>query len=144
MVGEHLKPGARPYTDEAKAYEGMGEHGAVNHSAREYVGEQVHMNGLESLEHSEAWLLRHLPQDVVQAPWGVRCGICPSSYHGWANTMEQMGNVVRWMAGKGLGYGDLIATDGLGISGLEQMRREHDHERHTKESKPDPLSAQQG
>ena len=38
MVGEHLKPGARLYTDEAKAYEEMGEHEAVNHSARDYVG----------------------------------------------------------------------------------------------------------
>ena len=40
MVGEHLKPGARLYTDEAKAYEGMGEHEAVNHSVRDYVGER--------------------------------------------------------------------------------------------------------
>ena len=50
MVREQVKPGATLYTDEAKAYQGILEfnHEMVNHSAREYVREQVHTNGLES------------------------------------------------------------------------------------------------
>lgn len=49
---KHVKPGSRIATDEAKAFKPLTEegyrHGTVNHSAKEYVRDDVHTNSIES------------------------------------------------------------------------------------------------
>ena len=118
MVREHMKPGATLYTDEARAYQGMPEfnHEAVNHSVREYVREQAHTNGLESL-----WSM------LKRGYYGIDHKMSPkhlgkyvaefASRHNIReqDTIDQMSNLVRWMTGKRLKYRDLIAENGLGI-----------------------------
>ncbi|MXW11404.1 MAG: IS1595 family transposase, partial [Synechococcus sp. SB0662_bin_45] len=97
MVREHVKPGARLYTDEVKAYQGMPEfeHEAVNHRTREYVREQAHTNGLESF-----WsMLKRVPYGIYHKMsskhWGkyvaefVHCHNIPGQ-----GTMEKMSNLV--------------------------------------------------
>ena len=50
FVRDNVQPGAMLYTDEAAAHRGMPEfaHEAVNHSAKEYVRDMAHTNGMES------------------------------------------------------------------------------------------------
>ena len=50
FVAEHAAPGAKVYTDDASAYQGMPfDHATVTHSLSEYVKGDVHTNGIESL-----------------------------------------------------------------------------------------------
>ena len=51
FVQEHTEPGTAVYTDEHASYAGMPNrlHKVVRHSAGEYVREQAHTNGIESL-----------------------------------------------------------------------------------------------
>lgn len=116
VVRDHLKPGARLYTDEAKAYEGMEEfeHEAVNHSAREYVREQVHTNGLESF-----WsMLKRGYYGIYHKMSSKHLGKYVAEFVHRHNMrgqaiLEQMGNLVCRMSGKRLRYRDLIATNGI-------------------------------
>ena len=49
IIGDHAAPGALVYTDDGAAYRRLPyRHETVNHSAGEYVREQVHVNGIES------------------------------------------------------------------------------------------------
>lgn len=53
-IKEHVKEGSTVYTDEHAGYSGLSEssgykHESVNHSANEYVKEQAHTNGIESV-----------------------------------------------------------------------------------------------
>lgn len=49
FVHEHTVPDAQVYTDEAPAYNGLRRyHDVVKHSVKEYVRDQVHVNGVES------------------------------------------------------------------------------------------------
>ena len=48
FVLNNIDYGAKIYTDEASAYEGLPGHRAVKHSAGEYVKEMAHTNGIES------------------------------------------------------------------------------------------------
>ena len=70
FIGDHAAPGAKVFTDEASAYEGLPfDHEAVNHSAGEYVRGMAHTNGVESfLEHAETRLPGHLPPLQRKAP----------------------------------------------------------------------------
>ena len=49
FVRSHVVTGARIYTDEHSAYEGLPNHQSVRHSVGEYVREEAHTNGLECL-----------------------------------------------------------------------------------------------
>ena len=50
FVGERAAPGAKVYSDDASAYEGLGfDHETVRHSLSEYERGDVHTNGIESL-----------------------------------------------------------------------------------------------
>ena len=48
FVKDRAKHGAKVYTDEAAAYQGLPNHEAVRHSVGEYVRDMAHTNGLES------------------------------------------------------------------------------------------------
>ena len=116
FVRENVEPGATLYTDEAAAYAGMPEftHEAVNHSAKEYVRDMAHTNGMESF-----WAMlkrgyqgtfhkfseKHLDRYVRE--FAGRHNIRPR------DTLDMMQSVAIGMAGKRLRYRDLIANNGL-------------------------------
>lgn len=114
FVAEHTEEGAKVYSDEAKAYEGLPNHEAVKHSVSEYVRGQAHTNGVESF-----WALmkrgyvgiyhkmsaKHLDRYVseFERRHNVR----------GEDTVAQMGKLVEGMGCKRLRYRDLIADNGL-------------------------------
>ena len=115
FVIEHTAPDATVYTDEASAYEGLPRpHESVKHSASEYVRGQIHTNGVESF-----WSM------MKRGYIGIYHKMSPKHLHRYVNefagrhndresdTADQMGNLVRGMAGKSLTYGELIASNGL-------------------------------
>ena len=93
------------------------EHEAVNHSARQYVREPAHTNGLESF-----WSM------LKRGYYGIYHRMSPKHWSKYVaefvhrrnirgrGTMEKMSHLVRWMIGKRLRYRDLITANGLGIS----------------------------
>ena len=113
---EDVEPGATIYTDEARAYAGMPEftHEAVNHSAKEFVRDMAHTNGMESF-----WAMlkrgyqgtfhkfseKHLDRYVRE--FAGRHNIRPR------DTLDMMQSVAIGIAGKRLRYRDLIADNGL-------------------------------
>ena len=51
FIGENVKKGAQIFTDDHRGYLGMAsfyKHKQVKHSAKEYVKDDVHTNGIES------------------------------------------------------------------------------------------------
>ena len=111
FVKTHAAQGAKVYTDEARAYEGLENHESVKHSVGQYVDGQAHTNGIESF-----WAMlkrgyhgtyhkmsaEHLPRYVRE-------------FEGRHNqreddTLNQMALMVRSTSGKRLRYADLIAT----------------------------------
>ena len=116
FVREHAAPGATLYTDEAKAYAGMPEfkHEAVNHSAKEFVRDMAHTNGMESF-----WAM--LKRGYV----GTYHKISPKHLQRYVNefagrhnvrpldTLDQIQSVVIGMVGKRLTYKATIADNGL-------------------------------
>lgn len=73
FVERHRDDHTLLYTDESAAYDGLGNHAAVKHRAREYVrGPDPHERHRIVLEHAEARLHRHVPPDVVRAHGPVR------------------------------------------------------------------------
>ena len=115
FVIDHTAPDATVYTDEASAYEGLPmAHASVKHSVKEYVRGQVHTNGVESF-----WSM------MKRGYIGIYHKMSPKHLHRYVNefagrhndreshTADQMGNLVRGMAGKSLTYDELIAPNGL-------------------------------
>ena len=49
FLSKRMEPAASIFTDEATVYAGMPNHQAVRHSVGEFVREQAHTNGMESL-----------------------------------------------------------------------------------------------
>ena len=105
--------GTTLYTDEHKAYGGLGyvyDHEMVKHSVSEYVNDQAHTNGMESF-----WAV------LKRAYHGVYHHMSPKHLHRYVSqfagkhnaremsTLEQMSHVVAGMVGKRLLYKDLIA-----------------------------------
>ena len=112
---EKALPGAKVYTDSARAYQGMPfDHESVNHSTGEYVRGMAHTNGIESF-----WAT------LKRAHKGVFHKISPKHLHRYINefagkhnvrdldTAAQMVEVARRMAGRRLTYRRLIADNGL-------------------------------
>ena len=110
FVRSHVATGARIYSDEHPAYEGLPNHQSVKHSAGEYVAGEAHTNGLESFwailkrgcygtyHHISRKHLRRYVREFVG-----RYNIRP------ADTIDQMSAIVRGMEGKRLRYQDLVA-----------------------------------
>ena len=115
FVAEHTAPGATVYTDDALVYETLpNPHEAVNHSALEYVRGDVHTNGVESF-----WSM------LKRAHKGIYHKMSPKHLDRYvqefagrhnlrdADTITQMGLVVRGLEGKRLTYAALKQPNGL-------------------------------
>ena len=116
FVRTNAKKGAKVYTDDAAAYQGMKnvEHETVKHSVSEYVRGKAHTNGIESF-----WAMlkrghtgtfhklspKHLGRYVTE--FSARHNVRE------ADTIDQMGAIVEGMNRKRLRYKDLIADNGL-------------------------------
>ena len=110
FVAESTVPGAMVYTDGEAGYVGLPQHEAVKHSVGEYVRGKAHTNGIESF-----WSMlkrgyvgtyhkmspKHLDRYVGE--FAGRHNQRP------ADTIVQMGAMVRGMDQKRLRYRDLIA-----------------------------------
>ncbi|MDE2774048.1 MAG: IS1595 family transposase [Gemmatimonadota bacterium] len=110
FVKDHAAKGAKVYTDEHGAYDGLSNREKVKHSVAEYVREQAHTNGIESFwsmlkrAHKGTFhklSAKHIQRyvDELAARHNIRN----------MNTMRQMEHVVALMVGKRLMYRDLIA-----------------------------------
>ena len=122
FVNAHTAQGAKVYSDEAAAYEGILDHEAVKHGVGEYVKGNAHINGMESF-----WSMmkrahmgtfhkmspKHLNRYVHE--FSGRHNIRP------ADTLAQMGAVVRGLEGKRLTYDKLKKPTGR-ASGAREAR----------------------
>jgi len=115
FVTSHTEEGSTVYTDEALAYKGLPrKHEAVRHSVGEYVREMAHTNGIESF-----WsVMKRGHQGVYHKMSPKHLDRYVQEFAGRhnvreADTVDQMREVVRGMAGKRIRYEDLIADNGL-------------------------------
>ena len=110
FVHQNTEPGARVYTDEARAYQGLRRsHETVKHSVGEFVRDMAHTNGLES-----HWALlkrghggvhhhvsrKHLGRYVTE--FAGRHSFRP------LDTAEQMGRMASRTVGRHLPYAALV------------------------------------
>lgn len=115
FVAEKTVPGAKVYTDESKAYLPLKadfDHHSVNHSAKEYVRDDVHTNGMES-----HWAL------LKRAIMGTYHWMSEKHLQSYINefagrynirefdTLEQMQTVFADMVGKRLTYQNLTENE---------------------------------
>ena len=110
FVKKHTAQGAKVYTDEANAYDGLENRESVRHSVAEYVKGQAHTNGVESfwatLKRAHKGTFHQLSAKHLQRYVNEFAG-----RHNIRNldTIDQMRHVVAEMVGKRLMYKDLIA-----------------------------------
>lgn len=111
FVVRNTEPTAKVYTDEAVAYRGVPrEHGAVAHSANEYVRGMAHTNGLES-----HWALFDRGIYGIYHHVSVKhLGRYSTEFEGRhnsrpMNTIDQMSAMAKGAEGKRLRYRDLAA-----------------------------------
>ena len=111
FVAKHAAPGAKVYTDDASAYEGIPfNHETVKHSLSEYVKGEIHTNGIESLWSMLKWAhkgtfhklsAKHLDRYVTE-------------FAGRHNLRdEDTIDIMGAMEHKRLRYRDLITPNGL-------------------------------
>lgn len=114
FIMEHVKPGAKSYTDDSRVYLKLPNHEAVRHSVGEYVRGQAHTNGIESfwsmLKRAYAGTFhkmspKHLERYVREF----------SGRHNVRelDTLDQMRLLVMAVVGRRLMYRDLTADNGL-------------------------------
>ena len=111
FIAENVEPGAAVYTDEAVAYQGIPHpHETVNHGVKEFVREQVSINGIESFwallkrgyVGTRHWMsAKHLDRYVQEfaGRWSRRK----------LSTIDQMDMVAAGMVGRRLTYEQLTA-----------------------------------
>jgi len=106
---------ATVYTDEARAYIGLGRaHETVNHSAGEFVRGEAHTQGMDSL-----WAtIKRAKKGVYHKISVKHLRRYMAQFAGKHNfrdddTLAQMASIVAGMAGQRLMYRDLIADNGL-------------------------------
>ena len=116
FVRDQVQEGAKVYTDDALAYDGLVDydHESVKHSVAEYVRGNVHTNGIESF-----WSM------LKRAHKGTFHKISPKHLDRYVqefagrhnirelDTATQMGEIARKLAHKRLRYWQLIANNGL-------------------------------
>ena len=113
FIQDRVEPGSTVYTDDHGGYNRLWlnfEHSSVRHSVREYVKDQVHTNGIESF-----WAL------LKRGYYGTYHRMSEKHLHRYVNefagrhnqrnadTLDQMGAMVRGMNGKRLRYRELIS-----------------------------------
>ena len=110
IVQDFTEPGAKVYTDEARAYHELPNHETVKHSVGEYVRDMAHTNGVESfwsmLKRGYVGTFHHM--NAKHLDRYVR------EFEGRHNmrdldTADQMAAVVRGAEGRRLQYKTLIA-----------------------------------
>ena len=110
FVREHTAQGAKVYTDDASAYDGLENHESVKHSVGEYVNGMAHTNGVESF-----WsMLKRAHKGVYHKLSAKHLQRYVSEFAGRQNlremdTIRQMEHVAAAMVGRRLMYRDLIA-----------------------------------
>lgn len=109
FVQENVAGGAKIYTDDASAYQGLLNHETVKHSVAEYVRGQAHTNGIESF-----W------STLKRAHKGTFHRLSPKHLHRYVDefsgrhnmremdTLDQMVAIVSRMDGQRLRYRDLV------------------------------------
>ena len=110
FVAEHAAPGAKVFTDEASAYEGLPfDHEAVCHSAGEYVRGMTHTNEVERfwsmLKRGYQGTFHHFSEKHLDRYVGEFAGRHSDRE---ADTVDQMTGMVAAMAGKRLTYRELV------------------------------------
>ena len=110
FVKTHAAKGAKVYTDEARAYEGLQNRESVKHSVGEYVNGMAHTNGMESF-----WsMLKRAHKGTFHKLSAKHLQRYVNEFAGRHNiremdTIRQMEHIVAAMVGKRLMYRDLIA-----------------------------------
>ena len=110
FVIKNVASGAKVYTDEHRAYQGLTNHKAVKHSTSQYVEGMAHTNGVESF-----WALMKRGLNGTYHQMSVKhLGRYVDEFAGRHNqreddTINQMAAMVRGMDGKRLRYQDLIS-----------------------------------
>ncbi|MDE2937710.1 MAG: IS1595 family transposase [Chloroflexota bacterium] len=119
FVHMNTEYGAQVYTDEAGAYRGLNRpHEAVAHSAKEYVREQAHTNGIESF-----WSMLKRGHDGTYHHFSVKhLDRYVTEFEGRHNsrpmdTEAQMGRMTRRGVGKHLPYATLIGPEDSRLTG---------------------------
>lgn len=109
FVEERTEKGAKVYTDEASAYQGLENHETVRHSVGQYVNGEASTNGLESfwslLKRGYHGTFHHMSPEHLDryvTEFAGRHNDRP------LDTLEQMARMVRGLEGKRLRYRDLI------------------------------------
>ena len=110
FVKKHTAQGAKVYTDEASAYDGLENRESVSHTVAEYVRGQAHTNGIESF-----WAtLKRAHKGTFHKLSAKHLQRYVNEFAGRHNirsmdTIRQMEHVVAEMVGKRLMYKELIA-----------------------------------
>ncbi|MDE0372433.1 MAG: IS1595 family transposase [Rhodospirillales bacterium] len=111
FVGASAAPGAKVFTDDARAYHGMPfDHETVKHSVSQYVNGMAHTNGIESF-----WaLLKRGYHGTYHHVSEKHLGRYVDEFSGRFNsrdrdTLDQMALIARGLSGKRLRYCDLIS-----------------------------------
>ena len=114
FVAKHTTADTMLYTDEAAAYQGIGNHESVKHSVGEYVRGMAHTNGMESF-----WSM------LKRAHTGTFHKLSPKHLNRYvqefagkhnvrdSGTLAQMCGTVAGLVGRNLLYRDLIRDNGL-------------------------------
>lgn len=110
FVHENVAVGAKVYTDDASAYQGLLNHETVKHSVAEYVRGQAHTNGIESF-----WsTLKRAHKGTFHRLSSKHLHRYVDEFSGRHNmremdTLDQMAAIVSRMDGQRLRYKDLVA-----------------------------------
>ena len=112
-VHKHVRPGSTICTDENPSYRGVAHrHKTVNHSAKEYVNDMAHTNGIESVwavlkrgfngvYHN--WSKKHCHQYVNEFAFRLNEGNCER------DTQDRLDDLFRSMVGKTITYKELTS-----------------------------------
>lgn len=114
-IGSRVAPGSTVYTDEHRAYLGLGEeyrHKSVNHSAKEFVNAMAHTNGIDSVwavlkrgfnGTYHKWSVKHCRRYVDEFTFRLNEGNCQ------VDTQDRLDSLFRNMGNKKVTYQELVS-----------------------------------